>query len=544
MMKVNELTEWADKLFNDSERTNAESMWEKLTQYIDPNQYGNYHGDRPNGGKRTSLLYDSTAPAASNDLASTLHSLVTNDSIKWAKFRFEQDELNNDADAVEWLEEANNVVLNAFSSSNFNTEINKGYKSYVPLGNMALLVEEIDGSSPTFSGLYFKALHLSQLAWSEGPDGQIDTVFRKFRLSAANAVKKWGDRVSEKIQKCAKKDPQRKFDFIFVVLPNKKENIKINEVGLAKPEERPFIKKVIDVEGKEFVEEGGFYEMPIMVVRWDTMPEESYGRGPGHIAYGDIRSLNMVRRDYLEALALTVHPPVMVTNRGIFGDLNLKPKGVTVVRHNTDVTPYQIGTQWPVVLESMRELQQSVKSIFLVDKLIFPPRNQTGEMTATEVVERINQMQKVLGPTFGRLYNELLNPLVRRVFGLMYRKGMLPEVPASIADNAASISIEYVNPLARSQRIEEVQGIQAWAQDLAGLAQLGMTEALDMIDVDGVGKLSAKIRGVPEKAIANDDVVAQKRQQRAQQMQAAQALDAGVKMADIQSKQDKGEPQQ
>jgi hypothetical protein len=526
----------AQEMFASSERQNSESMWSVLSEYIIPNQFGNFNATYSGGTKNTTNLYDSTACSCASDLASTLHTLVTNEAIKWAKFRFSNEALNEDLEASVWLEKANNILLSALSASNFNTEVNKGYNSYVALANMALSLEEKNPEATSFSGFSFRALHLSQLAWAEDESGMVDTVFRKFKLSARNAVAKYPDTISAEIRKTAEKNPDQMFNFYYCLYPNDAKSIQVSSVGLARPENRPFVKVILDADKGNILEVDGFYEFPVMCVRWDTMPEELYGRGPGHIALGDIKTLNKLQENTLSMMAMAVRPPLMAVERGVLGNVNFKPGAITVVRDQASLTAFQTGTRWDVAANSIEELRNSIKGIFFIDKIIFPPRNQTGAMTATEVTERVNQMQKVLGPTLGRLNSELLNPLIRRAFGILLRRGVFPPLPEILNNNMAGINIEYVNPLARAQRIEEVQSIQSWVQYLAFLASTGKIEALDNIDIDGSARLAAKILGVPETAIATPDEMDQERQARAQQQQQAMALEAGVKTADMQAK--------
>jgi len=540
MANTKNLKRRVDLLFNHEERVNSETTWELLAEFLLPNQFGNFHGNTERGRKNTDRLYDSVAPSAVHDLASTIHSVVTSNAVKWAKFRFKDEVLNNTAEAVDWLEATNNMFHDALNSSNFNTEINKAYKSYVAMGNMSLLMEERKSKIDLqFNGFKFKALHLSQIAWAENEDSSVDVFYRKFKMSARAAVERFGEKCSDKIKQDLENNPEKMHNFIFGVYPNQTD--KINYDLITSADSRPFVKCIFEEKGENIVEEGGYYEFPVFCVRWETMPEESYGRGPGHIALPDVRTLNQLKQHQLEALALAVGPPLLTTQRGLLGDVNFKPHGLTVVRNVNDVKPFDMGTRWDVVQFSAADLQEQIRNVFFINKLIFPPRNAQGEMTATEVMERVAQMQKVLGPTMGRLNSELLGPLVQRGFKMMLRGGAFPPIPDVLKDVGASIEIEYVNTLARAQRIEEVQAIQNWANDLAMLAQLGKPEALDNIDADGISALSARIRGVPVSAITNDDVKQALRQQRAEQQQQMQQMDAAMKAADMASKFPKGE---
>lgn len=540
-----QLLKQCNALFASPERSNAESNWSVLSEYLLPNQFGGFQANNQQGTRNTKRFYDPTGAVAVADLAATIHTLATNESINWSKFVFKQDRLNDDTNACTWLENCNRAMFSAFAESNFYTEINKGFQSLVALANMAILVEEAESESIEFKGLQFKALHMSQIAWAEGFDSKVNVVYWKFKLSARNAFLKWGEKCTREVIKAAEKNPEQLFEYVLCIHPRKKEEVMVNEFGLAPPENRPFAKIIIDRCKGSVVEEGGYYEFPIMCVRWETLPEEVYGRGRGHLALNDVRSLSKLNQLQLEAIALEVRPPMLATHRTIMGNASYQPGSIITVRNVQELVPMRTGSNWQAVFPQVERLVASVRSIFFIDKLIFPPRDQMGEMTATEVVERINQMQKVLGPTLGRLNSELLSPLIERVFAIMMRKpGAFPEVPSILKQGQVDIDIKYVNPLARSQRIEEVQAITSWYRDLAMMAATSQDpSALDNVDVDGVSKLSAKIHGVPEIAIRSEEEKAKIREGRAQAQQQAMQLDNAVKAGDAQSKMAKAKPE-
>jgi hypothetical protein len=294
----------------------------------------------------------------------------------------------------------------------------------------------------------------------------------------------------------------------------------------------------LDLEDKTILEEGGYHEFPVHVVRWETLPGEVYGRGPGHLALPEVRTLNKLKQLAMHATAKAIDPPLLVVRPDILSTLDLRPGTITTVKSTggNPVQPIPQGTNFEVVKFDVAELRDTINKIFFLDKLLLPPRTETGEMTAFEVAQRVEQMQRVLGPTLGRLNTELLDPLIKRCFNMMLRGGAFDDLPAQIGETGSRIQIEYVNPLARSQRISDVSSIQAWVQDLLALAgQLG-PEAADYIDQDGIALHTAEVRGVPSQAVKKQEAVQQARAARAEQAQAAQALEAGVKVADIQSK--------
>lgn len=557
--KAQHIVKLANKAFNSIERKNVETAWDLMAEFITPNQFGHFNGASTAGRRTMRRVFDSTAIQANHDLAASIHSVLTNPAIEWSKLRFKQNELNDNVDAINWLEEVNNRIHDAFQESNFNNEISKNYKMFTSLGSMALLHEEIDRKDGgPFEQFRFKAIHLSEIAWSENEQGLVDMCFRKFCLSARQAFERWGEKLPEYVLDALETDPDKKFNFVHFIGPRDPKKVKLNSQGLAPAKNRPFESLYIPMGSaadtgngslgnapaadgeKAILEEDGYYEFPYYVTRWETMPGEVYGRGPGHIGLPDIRTLNKVKELNLQALAKVVNPPMMATQRSVLGALDIRPGRVTIVRDVDGIREMQTVTRFDVTQLQVEELKSSIRQTFFLDKLLLPPRPEVKtEMTAFEIAQRVEQMQKVLGPTLGRLNYELLQPLILRAFKMMLRGGALPPMPPILQEVGVDIDIVFVNTLARSQKMEEVTSLQALIQDIAFLAQL-RPESVDLLDVDNIVRSTARIRGIPESALAEQKVVEAIREQRAQAQQAQAAMEAGVAAADIQSKAGNG----
>lgn len=534
----------AEKLFASTERSNARTQWEILSEFMLNNQSGIFIGETTPGGKKTQRVFDGTAAMASSDLASAFQSTLTNPSSKWSKISFKNEELNNDREAVVWLEDANNKIHDSFSESNFDTQLSKNYQAFTALSTMVLFQEEQERElAGTFGGMRFEAWHLSQVAFTENSMGKVDTIFRKFNMTAKQALERFKELTPDKINVASEEDPTKEFEFLHCIFPRDKEDVILNELGLAPAENRPFASLFIYKDEGEVVEESGYYEFPVYVNRWSTLPGEVYGRGPGHLALPDTRSLNKVKALSLNAVAKAVDPPLLVTARNILGSLNLAPRSVNVVRDINGIREMVPQARFDVTQFQVDSLQKSIKEAFFLDKLLLPPRTETGEMTAFEVQQRLEQMQKVLGPILSRLNSEFLSPLITRSFRMLLRGGALLPLPDILKEQGISVDITFVNSLSRSQQAEDIANITAWVQELGALAQADPS-VLDYIDSDGIAKHIAKVRSVPEVAIRPDDEVAEIREQRAQQQQQQLQMDQAVQAADVASKTGMGQQPQ
>lgn len=526
----------ADKLFNNSERGNVSSTWDLLSEFMLPNQSGIYVGEDAKGGKKTIRLYDSTAIQATQDLSAAIHSTLTNPSTKWSKLKFKNDRLNDDPQASAWLADVNNIIHDQLNESNFDTMVSKNYQGFASLGTMVLLAEEADRDvAGEFGGFRFEAVHLSQVAFTENKNGLVDILYRKFKMTLRQLMEKF-DTVPKDVIESAENDPNREFEVYHCVSPRDPMSVELNEFGQAPANKRPFSSTYVLKHGDNPVlEEGGYYEFPFMVTRWSTMPGEVYGRGPGHIALPDVRSLNKVKELNLQAAGKAVNPSWLVDNRAIINQLDLRANKVNVVNGVDNIRELTTQARFDITQFTAEDLKNSIRSIFFIDKLMLPPRQETGEMTAFEIQQRLEQMQKVLGPTLSRLNSEFLTPLVVRLFSILLRSGALPELPPILQQEGINIDIRFINPLSRAQQIEELNNIRAWLLNISEIAQADPS-VLDLVNTDAIAREMANARSIPQELLRGEDEVEEIRAQRAQAAQAQQALEAGVGMADIISK--------
>lgn len=534
----------SDKCFTSQERMNSESTWDELSTYILNSQSGlfNSAGTATRGAKKAGQVYDSTGIQAAEDLASAMNDTLTNRAVQWSKFRFTDDEMNEDEESVAWLEDSNNRLFRALDKSNFYNEASKAYKSYTGLANMVVIQEEREpGPNGEFRGFVFKAWHLSEVAWMDNKDGSADVIFRRFKMTAKQAVEAFGvDELGPKVIRAYEKDPTEEFNFLHVIMPRDPKKVSRNEVGMAPPKERPVASIYLSVDDIKVVKEDGYYNFPVRVVRHSLRPGDTIGTGPAHIAINDIRTLNEYVKLDLKAKAIAALPPIFIEQRAVIGNMDLRPGGVSYVNNIQQIKQYETQARFDVNQEGINELRSRIRSIFYLDKLLLPPREKIGEMSAYETAQRVQEMQRILGPVFSVLNDDWLTPTIKQCYETMRRRGAFKKMPEKLRGRLAALDIEYVNPLARAQKIEQVNAIQQWAQLLGGIAQLGKPEIMDNFEADNTAVLTGRILGVPESVIADSKDVDAIRQQRQQATEQQIQMENAQKQADIQAKQAKG----
>ena len=510
----------------ESQRQTWENHWQEILDYVMPRK-AEVSFQRSKGEKRTEVLFDSTAVTACTLLAASLQGTLTSPSLPWFSLKLRDQDLNQERDIQVWLEDTASRMYDVFNESNFNTEVHELYLDLVSIGTGALFVEE---SRKGFNeeGVHFNALHIKEYFIAENINGKVDTLYRKYKLTARQAVQEFGeDNVGEKVLEAAKEKPDKIFNFIHAVEPTEDYERATGKSAT----KLPFHSCHVCMEDKMKVRVGGYNEFPYLVPRWSKATGEIFGRSPSYNALPDIKTVNKAVEIGLKAWAKAIDPPLLVQDDGVIGRVRMTPGGITVVRNDGAIKPLQIGSNWQITDMKENQLRTAIRQAYYSDQL----QLQEGpQMTATEVQVRYELMQRLLGPTLGRFQSEFLNPLIERIFGIMLRNDALLERPEMLTE--AEIDIEYVGPLARSQRMEEVTAIDRLYELVFGVAQADPS-IMDLINHDVAMRARATLLGVPKTILRGQDEVDAIREQRAEQQQMQQQMAMQQQQSEIQKTQ-------
>ena len=490
-----------------SQRQNWESHWQEVADYMQPRK-ADVTKTRSKGDKRTELIFDGSPLQSVELLAASLHGMLTNPSTPWFSLRFKEDDMENEDEAKEWLESATETMYAAFNKSNFQQEIFELYHDLITFGTAAMFIEEDDEDV-----LKFSTRHINEIFIAENDKGRIDTVFRKFHISARAAIQKFGD-ISINIATKAKKDPYEEVEILHAVYPrsdfNPKKQDKIN---------MPFESIYLDAESGDELSVSGFKEFPFVVPRYLKASHEIYGRSPAMTALPDVKMLNEMSKTTIKSAQKQVDPPLLVPDDGFMLPVRTIPGGLNFYRAGTRdrIEPLNIGANTPLGLNMEEKRRNSIRNAFYVNQLMM----QNGpQMTATEVIQRNEEKMRLLGPVLGRLQSELLKPLIDRCFSIILRKNLFRQAPEFLAGK--DVEIEYVSPLAKAQKSSELQSIMRAIEIMGSLANVA--PVFDHINMDKLVRHLADIVGVPQKILKPQSQLNAERQQAQQQQQQMQQM--------------------
>ena len=506
-----------------TQRQNWESHWQEVADYMQPRK-ADVTKSRSKGDKRPELIFDGSPLQSVELLSASLHGMLTNPSTPWFSLKFKDQGMEGEDEAKAWLESATEVMYSAFNQSNFQQEIFELYHDLITFGTAAMFIEEDDEDN-----LKFSTRHINEIYISENDKGRIDTVFRKFRISARAAIQKFGN-VSTHIAVTAKKDPYEEVDILHAVYPRSDFNPAKQD-----KENMPFESIYMDADSGDELSVSGFKEFPFVVPRYLKASHEIYGRSPAMTALPDVKMLNEMSKTIIKSAQKQVDPPLLVPDDGFMLPVRTVPGGLNFYRAGTRdrIEPLNIGANNTLGLNMEEQRRNSIRNAFYVNQLMM----QDGpQMTATEVIQRNEEKMRLLGPVLGRLQSELLKPLIDRAFAILMRRNLFAQAPDFLSGQ--DIEIEYVSPLAKAQKSTELSSIMRAIEIMGSLSNVA--PVFDHINMDKLVRHLTDIVGVPQKILkpqseldAERQAQAQQQEQMQQMQQVQQLAEAGGKVAPL-----------
>ena len=487
----------------EGQRQNWETHWQEVADYMQPRK-ADVTKKRARGDKRMEQVFDSSPIQAVELLAASLHGMLTNPSTPWFTLRFKDEDIDNEDEAKLWLEASTDAMYTAFNRSNFQQEIFELYHDLITFGTAAMFIEEDDDDIIKFS-----TRHINEVFIAENDKGRIDTIYRRFKISARAAMQKFGEAVSSDVQSAFKKDPYKEVEILHAVYPRSEFNPNKKDKA-----NMPFESVYMEYKNGNELSVGGFKEFPFVVPRYLKASNEIYGRSPAMTALPDVKMLNEMCKTTIKAAQKQVDPPLLVPDDGFLLPVRTVPGGLNFYRSGTRdrIEPLNIGANNPLGLNMEEQRRDAIRSVFYVNQLMM----QDGpQMTATEVIQRNEEKMRLLGPVLGRLQSELLQPLIDRVFNILLRNNQFAPPPESLS--GVNIDIEYVSPLAKAQKSTELQSIIRAVEILGSLANVA--PVFDYVNFDNLVKHVADIVGMPQKLLKSQGEVQEMRNEQAQQQQ-------------------------
>jgi hypothetical protein len=267
--------------------------------------------------------------------------------------------------------------------------------------------------------------------------------------------------------------------------------------------------------------------MPYRIPRTATIAGNPYGISPAVSVLAALGGASTVKKTYLKQGNKAVDPVLLAYDDGVLnGEVDLRPGAVNYGGVDKQgrplIQPLATGN-FRVAETLLADERRDIEDSFFVT--LFQILNDTPEMTATEVMERVAEKASLLSPTMGRLQSEFLGPCIEREIDMLDELGMLPEMPPELIEAKGEYEVVYTSPLAKGQYAEEVSGFMRAVEMALGVANATQDPShLDHFDFDTAIPEISDYMAVPARWTNDPKKIEAKRENRNAQAQQAELL--------------------
>ena len=408
-----------------------------------------YHDHAP-GADRMTRIFDSTAVTGAMRFAGRMQSEILPPFQR--KMELEPGPFVADAnrDALRGSLEIVNRMLDAvFDTGNFHNSAHEMLLDMAAGMGAMLGMEGDDNELIQWAAIPAARIALDETAW-----GRVGGIFARHNEHPENLKETWPD-----IALDAALTEQRRADD-----RNEDRKVMLDAATIWDPAERVWHYPVLPARkpkqtGDCFMVARAYATNPWTTPHYMKAPGEVHGRGPLLMAMPDIRTANKVVEMTLMNASLALAGIYTVADTEIQWDgISLQPGAGIPVRSNggslgPSIQPLETARNFDVAHLMLDDLRTGIKKILLDNQL---PPDFGPSKSPEELVQRLRELNQDTGAAFGRLYHELIVPLAQRALDILHRKRLLP---SPIKIDQLLIQVKVTGPLARSQKLAEVEAI-------------------------------------------------------------------------------------
>ena len=254
---------------------------------------------------------------------------------------------------------------------------------------------------------------------------------------------------------------------------------------------------------------------PWLVLRFNTVDGEDYGRGRVEEFVGDLRSLEGLSQALVEGSAAAAKVVFLVSPSSTTKPQTIAQagNGAIVQGRPEDVAVIQVGktADFGTAANMAQTIERRLSDAFLIMNV-----RQAERVTAEEVRLTQMELEQQLGGIFSLLTVEFLVPYLNRTLLVLTRSGEIPKLPKDIVRPQI---VAGVNALGRGQDRESL------TQFIGTIAQtLGPEALMQYINPSEAIKRLAAAQGIDVLNLVKTEMQLQQEQQQAQQQQISQQL--------------------
>lgn len=485
------------------------SLWQELAEHFYPERA---HFTRQHfiGAEMADNLASSQPLLIRRELANSLEGMLRDG--EWFKIGIEGEP---DTAGKQWLEWASKRMLTMFNQrpAGFRRATKEADNDYVTFGQAVMSIEM---DRRRRNGLLFRTWEMSNCAWWDNEQGEVDGLVRRWRCKLHEALNYFGkDNLHPNMIRDLNRDMTYfkdvefwHFDMPVMLYGDEELGVRFDRVSCW-----------LDPKHEHIVEKVGANTPSYIVPRFQTIAGSPYAYSPATVVgLPDARTLQAMTHTLLEAGERIARPPMVAQDGVIRGDANLYPDGITFLDQDYDersgegLRPLVQDTRgFPWGLEMREGIVEVLQGAFYVNKINLPETDR--EMTAYEVEQRMKQYRRENLPLFTPIEHEYSGRMCEVAFDLLFQNGFLgspQDLPQSLLDQERVFRFE--SPLSAAEEERKVQQFRLTAQLLGEAAEIDPSLHTN-VDFDQAFRDAMEGQQAPAKWLREVDEVTQRREE-------------------------------
>ena len=486
-----DLKQWLKGMEEVKER--YENLFTDIGRYVNPRRELIKDSQRydDKGDIKGKKSYSGVPMGALGIWADGMQGHMVSQTLSWFKAAISDPFINSVDEVQKYLQQYDEAMYSEFNRSNFYAVLPEWFRDAGSIGTAPLYTEEDIGNG----SCVHIPIHPREIFISKNRYGNVDAVFRKFFLTAKQALQKFGDACNEDIKKNAEDHPEKRHEFIHAVFPNKDRKF-----GSILSKDKPIASVYLQDKGplkdptNMVIRQSGYDVNPYAVWRLRKNSDEIYGYSPAADAMVNVKKDQQMSKTLLKAAQMAVEPALNVPEH-MRGNTRITPSGQNYYERGGDIIqPIHTGINYPIAIDREEKIQRAIEDAYRVDFFLVLARAER-EMTATEIMERQAEKSVLLGPQVDRLEQEGLSKVFSIVSDIADKGGRLPEPPQILIDlieeakesgkKYITIEPQYTGPLAQAQKqLFNMRPVKNFLNEMAQASVVVGTEILDGINPD------------------------------------------------------------
>lgn len=532
-MDIKQLRQQVDDLF--SKRTQFMILLQEIAENFYPER-ADFTVRREVGDEFASNLMSSYPVLCRRDLGDQVGTMLRQSGKEWFHMS-PVDDRREDNDAKRWLQWATGVQRRAmYDRKTLFTRATKEADHDFAAFGQAVISARLNKNQ---DALLYRCWHIRDVVWLENEDGEICLTARKWKPYAKDLKRIFGSKNHTSLEADVNQNPFQEIECYHIVLEMELYDGPIDKASAGKMEAEyrrdryKYVSVYYDIKHDHVIEAIPTHNREYIIPRWQTVSGSQYAYSPATIAaLPDARLIQAMTYTLLEAGEKAVTPPMIATQDAVRSDVAVYAGGITWVDQDYDeklgeaLRPLTQDLRGiPLGIDMQRDARQLLMQAFFLNKLNLPRPETSGQMTAYEIGQRIQEYIRGAMPIFEPMEMEYNGAMCEATFDLLLRGGAFGDprmMPRSL--QGADIQFRFESPLhdaieaQKGQKFIEMNQLIAQAinldQSVIALpdAKVALRDALNGI-------------GVPAKWVRNETTVQQIEQAQRAAVENQQLLD-------------------